>query len=269
MQVTGTTGGAATKPTIEYIERDGARRKKPTNEEVLHVAFYSFVVFLLVQAVFALIANSKSMLADSEAMSVDAITYLFNLCAERIQNRPFTETELSLTPEERDYRRELQRLYLEMIPPSISVLVLIAITCYAFMDAFETLYEIDSSSDNDDDVSVPIMFVFSGVNLLLDVVNVTCFARADMNFSLDILRQERSLIRESMRGLHIDSPDMDAENENTKFLSPTANHQTYDGVVIDTEAASFAPTSLMVNLNMCSAWTVRTVSVSNGPSGFP
>ena len=34
-----------------------------------------------IQAVFAIIANSESMLADSEAMSVDALTYLFNLCA--------------------------------------------------------------------------------------------------------------------------------------------------------------------------------------------
>lgn len=33
------------------------------------------------QAIFAIIANSESMLADSEAMSVDALTYLFNLCA--------------------------------------------------------------------------------------------------------------------------------------------------------------------------------------------
>jgi hypothetical protein len=39
-----------------------------------------------VQTVFALIANSsEAMLADSEAMSVDAFTYLFNLWAERIE----------------------------------------------------------------------------------------------------------------------------------------------------------------------------------------
>jgi Co/Zn/Cd efflux system component len=69
---------------------NGRSSSKPTNEYVLNVAFYSFVGFMSVQAVFALIANSEAMLADSEAMSVDAFTYLFNLWAERIKKEPQT-----------------------------------------------------------------------------------------------------------------------------------------------------------------------------------
>jgi hypothetical protein len=69
---------------------NGRSSSKPTNEYVLNVAFYSFVGFMSVQAVFALIANSEAMLVDSEAMSVDAFTYLFNLWAERIKREPLS-----------------------------------------------------------------------------------------------------------------------------------------------------------------------------------
>lgn len=67
--------------------------KKPSAEYVLNFAFYSFVGFIAIQAGFAILANSESMLADCEAMAVDAMTYLFNLCAERIKNKPLTEEE--------------------------------------------------------------------------------------------------------------------------------------------------------------------------------
>ena len=64
--------------------KQGVHSVKPSNEYVLNVAFFSFVSFLILQAVFAIIAHSQSMLADCEAMGVDALTYLFNLLAERL-----------------------------------------------------------------------------------------------------------------------------------------------------------------------------------------
>jgi Co/Zn/Cd efflux system component len=78
------------KATMSKREDDRQRMddtSKPTNEYVLNVAFTPFVGFEC-QAVFALIANSEAMLADSEVMSVDAFTYLFNLWAERIKKEP-------------------------------------------------------------------------------------------------------------------------------------------------------------------------------------
>ncbi|KAL7579889.1 hypothetical protein ACA910_004896 [Epithemia clementina (nom. ined.)] len=247
------------------VKPQAPHKKKPSNEQVLNVAFFSFVGFLMVQAVFALIANSQSMLADSEAMSVDAITYLFNLCAERIKNRPYTEAELRMSKEDREHHRELQRLYLEMIPPAISVLALIAITCYAFSDACKTFYG-SADDDEEGDVSVPIMFFFSGANLMLDIINVTCFARADMTFSLDILQQERSMIRESMKGHpHHEGTTQDVvdlASEDAMLLTPhqpvaatTPIKSIAYGAIDVTDAALSPPESLMVNLNMCSAWT--------------
>eukprot|EP00522_Entomoneis_paludosa_P017935 CAMPEP_0172440120 /NCGR_PEP_ID=MMETSP1065-20121228/875_1 /TAXON_ID=265537 /ORGANISM="Amphiprora paludosa, Strain CCMP125" /LENGTH=348 /DNA_ID=CAMNT_0013188903 /DNA_START=111 /DNA_END=1157 /DNA_ORIENTATION=- len=245
---------------------DNSEQAKPSNEQVLNVAFFSFIGFLVVQAVFALIANSQSMLADSEAMSVDAITYLFNLCAERIKNRPPTEAELLLTPAVRRYRREMRRLYLEMVPPLISVLALVIITFFTLNEAYQTLFHPESDGGDEDDVSIPIMLFFSALNLLLDVVNVTCFARADMTFGLSVVKKENNMIVESLRGVEFHIPpsssedgDMESGGETSNLLKQingsernSGNRTNYGsaGAIIDDEAEG-----TLVNLNMCSAWT--------------
>ena len=48
---------------------------KPSNEELLSVAFISFLTFTICQAVAAYFANSQAMMGDSMAMGVDAFTY--------------------------------------------------------------------------------------------------------------------------------------------------------------------------------------------------
>ena len=55
----------------------------PSNERLLCIAFVSFCSFATVQAFVAMIAGSEAMLADTAAMVVDALTYLFNWFAER------------------------------------------------------------------------------------------------------------------------------------------------------------------------------------------
>lgn len=211
-----------------------------SNEYVLNVAFLSFVGFLLVQAVFALIANSQAMLADSEAMSVDALTYLFNLMAERVKTRPFSASELELPEKQRSYQRELQRLYLELIPPALSIMTLIAVTVMTLKEAFSTLFgSSPMDSDGDGDVSVPIMLLFSGANLLLDIVNVSCFAQANSIYGLDITKP-------SSRKQTMELSE-DVAHECTHLLHSDAR------VVYDD-----ADDVELVNLNMCSAWTVRS-----------
>ena len=91
-------------------ERDD-EHEKPTNEYVLNVAFFSFLGFTLVQTGFAISAKSSAMLVDSEAMFVDALTYLFNLLAERLKHRPYSEKEKRMPADLRHYRRRLSRLY--------------------------------------------------------------------------------------------------------------------------------------------------------------
>jgi len=182
-----TTTTITTLPPSKDTDGDDANR--PTNEYVLNVAFFSFLGFMVFQAIFAMIANSKAMLADCEAMSVDALTYLFNLVAERVKNRPYSPQELRLPKPQRLRNREMTRLYLELIPPLISVTTLIAVTIYVINDSIKTLYgqrnDDNGDGDDDDDVNVNIMLLFSALNLLLDIVNVTCFARADQAFGVN------------------------------------------------------------------------------------
>ncbi len=260
---------------------------------------------MVFQAGFAIIAKSQSMLADSEAMSVDAMTYLLNLIAERIKHTPYSAHELQLTAPIRHYRRELLRLYLEFLPPLISVITLMMITIVVLQKSLATLrhdYPPDGGEEvEDDDVSLPIMLVFSSGNLLLDMLNVTCFARAHNAFGLQAVERETP---SSL--LPPDDDDDDAnQNDNPSYKTATngnvqVNHVGQDNRNHDTihykedeetsllwrqgdrttyaSTTSTAPTITnphlstldsfrrrqhdesersMINLNMCSAWTVR------------
>ena len=246
------------------------RPSRPSNEYVLNVAFVSFLGFMLVQAVFALIAHSQAMLADSEAMMVDALTYLFNLCAERIKNRPWSEDERQMDPRHVQHRRELLRLYLELIPPTLSVATLIAVTVLTLREATTTLKRVpdaNSGGEDEDDVSLPIMLIFSGANLLLDFVNVTCFARADMNFGLDVVRREQFSIKESFRETFKSPTPSRGPTEATSLLSHRTDldyelglsHVASRDRVSSSDLYPDKPHEI-VNLNMCSAWTVESGS---------
>jgi Co/Zn/Cd efflux system component len=59
----------------------------PSNEKLLGTEFVTFMSFSLTQLLFAVIAGSKTMMGDSAAMIVDAISYLFNYIAEREQKK--------------------------------------------------------------------------------------------------------------------------------------------------------------------------------------
>jgi Co/Zn/Cd efflux system component len=251
---------------------NGRLSPKPTNEYVLNVAFFSFVGFMCVQAIFALIANSKAMLADSEAMSVDAFTYLFNLWAERIKKKPhYSEHEFGVSLELLNHQQELRRLYLELIPPAISVATLIMVTVFTLRDAIQTVYG-EESGQEDEDVDIPIMLFFSGLNLLLDVVNVTCFARAESAFGLDSVWRRSTAFSASIRQkLRPSSSNLKQRSLQESYANESSSLLPLEGGKLEleregetstlTKTTSFASIISeqprdVVNLNMCSAWTV-------------
>lgn len=251
---------------------------RPSNEYVLNFAFYSFVGFTLFQAGFAMIANSESMMADCEAMVVDAMTYLFNLCAERIKNKPYSEAELELSPIQRTLRRDELRLWLELVPPAFSVSCLITIVIMTLNESIKELWGVEAGDE--DDVSVPIMLAFSGANLLLDVFNVVCFARSGHSFGLQSVRDGNEEIRSSMKGLKekettalVESPvnSGDAANDDDEMENGKANNNNGYGSFVSSSSSSSSSQreqkSVVMNLNMCSAWThvcadtLRSISV--------
>lgn len=251
---TTTTESGKTQKENVNSGNNNHNREKPTNEYVLNIAFFSFVGFMLLQAVFAIIANSEAMLADTEAMGVDALTYLFNLWAERVKNRPPSEDELKLPLAVREHRVEMKRLYLELIPPLISVATLIAVTISTLQEAFETIYGTDP--DNQEDVSAGLMLFFSGFNLLLDILNVTCFARAQQAYGLQTTNdnsfrysqrdpEEATLLVSSQRDNNDDENDFANLRDSNMTMT---DHTTHDSF--------FEKLFGNLNLNMCSAWTV-------------
>jgi hypothetical protein len=224
---------------------------------------------MLVQAGFAILVDSQSMLADSEAMGVDAITYLFNSCAERIKNAPYSAQELKLPADVLEYKRTLKRLYLELIPPLISVSTLIGVTILTLCDATHTLFgDNNSEVDTDaDDEMVGVMLFFSALNLVLDIVNVTCFAKADQAY-VHVLQSQDELteFKKSLRG-RTPSEDLTLLLTNTKPpIAGNGSHgnglSTYgsNGVMVDEDIADDKSLAL-VNLNMCSAWTVSAFNL--------
>ena len=131
----------------------------PNNKKVLSVAFYSFVFFCILEGIFALLANSQSMLADAMAMSIDALTYLFNLAAEHYKNQPLPERLRDHCMAEQEHYKQLRRLYLELVPPTISVAVLFAITISTCQEALHSLFGHDDDKDGDnEEESVSVKF---------------------------------------------------------------------------------------------------------------
>ena len=160
-----------------------------SNEYVLNVAFLSFFFFMIFEGIFAIIANSQSMLADALAMSVDAFTYLFNLVAERLKHKTKWFGPTSISPEQRKRHRKLVRLYLEFIPPMISVTALVYVSAQACFEAVSTIMGTSKSDEDDakDTPDVVLMLFFSALNLLLDVLNVFFFSKVQ-HFSLSSIR---------------------------------------------------------------------------------
>jgi len=156
------------------------------------------------------------------AMVVDVITYLFNFLAERCKHQH----------EDTDHRqRRLRRLYLELVPPFISVTTLVAVTIIGLQQAIEALMDGDLLAPQPD---VNIMLLFSALNLLLDVLNVGCFARVNQVIGLETFHHP------TPRTPHHHDPEL-----------PTEVTQLLDDASIQSDDT----TEQELNLNMCSAWT--------------
>jgi hypothetical protein len=153
---------------------------------------------------------------------------------------------------------------LELIPPAISVATLIMVTVFTLRDSIRTMQG-QESEEEEQDVDISIMLLFSGLNLLLDVVNVTCFARADSAFGLNVIRRKgvgfsesiRKSLRASSSPNHRVSREKNADESSN--LLPLADSEVELETV--TSTTSFPSDAIdqprdPVNLNMCSAWTV-------------
>lgn len=247
------------RPKME-THKDNPIDNMPTNATLLLTAFISFLIFTIVQSIAAYLANSQAMLGDSAAMAVDAFTYGFNLVAERWKNQENEKhgmelkSRFSLEKEtqveakrrheherERDRAQRETNVILEMVPPLISVLTLILVTLWILKTAVDTLLcDVPLSQLP----NLTVMLTFSTINLLLDILNVVCFAKANHAF-----------------GYNYKYNTLQEDGEEETIGKERAIHHG------DMSSISTSEHDKEANLNMCSAYThvfadtVRSIAV--------
>jgi len=236
------------------------------------------------------------MLTDCAAMTVDCITYFFNFWAERLKHKHTITNENNnnnnnngdqLSAYERQYQKKMRLLLLELAPPFISVSTLAAVTVIALKQAIEILLDTSDPTDNQQPPDLFLMLLFSGINFVLDGVNVLCFARANqakglpegmtavMNPSAGYVTTEQAekcpshhhSLQKKEKGSKRDGGN-ETMNEMTGLLSTSSRSDdtkapdTVATTVSEEEAESSDDddnnsTSHRggLNLNMCSAWT--------------
>ena len=236
------------KPTEEI--GDGLE-DKPSNEELLSIAFLSFLVFTMCQGVAAYFAKSEAMMGDSIAMAVDAFTYGFNLIAERMKGNPsytipflkihrydddndndrISKRKLSDKQREHIQKRckRKQKLVLELVPPIISVTTLFIVTIIILHGSISVLV-LDSHRDASQQTrpNVVVMFAFSLLNLVVDGVNILFFSKADHAFGYDTVEAGAGAEAEAGSGYNYDGDAYGVDGHGDGDHNSDANHGDHD-----------------------------------------
>ena len=189
-------------------------------------------------------------------MYVDVVTYLFNFLAERLKHAHDSSISARAL--------RLRRLYLELIPPAISVATLLIVTVLTLQQAFKYLF----ARENGDDVQAPdlnIMLTFSALNLLLDGVNVGCFASVDQ--TAGFIGGHHNSSQHSVDQATVATETTPLVESSSLTLPPmdinVGSNSSDGGVDNDSDEHDSQDSTEIpggINLNMCSAFTVRYIA---------
>ena len=266
----------------------------PSNKKLLCIAFVSFQSFATVQIFVALYAGSEAMLGDSIAMMVDALTYLFNLIAERQkeiyasklkQQNNVTAPATALTRSRMVLQYRKYTYQLELIPPLISVSILLVVTVLVMKESIHTLI-LDTQRDASlqSDPNINLMVLFSFFNLLLDFLNVGCFASASHAFGYKTDSGNNHTHSHATRSTPTTTASEEIsetfEDENVDISNSTEDYDSDESETEESETIEEDPIDVeneislsqhydiddrfnsgdmdgdSTNLNMCSAYTV-------------
>uniref|UniRef100_A0A7S2Y3Y6 Cation efflux protein transmembrane domain-containing protein n=1 Tax=Entomoneis paludosa TaxID=265537 RepID=A0A7S2Y3Y6_9STRA len=265
---------------------------RPSNTMLLATAFVSFLSFALIQMVFAFMAGSQAMKGDSAAMIVDSMTYLFNWAAERRKAQFDQEYDhvVNISPSYEEDAEEGQDpssdaahveraeqirirtrrqvfLKLEIIPPIISVSCLMVITIIVFYNALQVLIlDIKRSESEQTDPNIHLMMGFSVVNLILDAVNVSCFARAKHLMGFQTKEEHEHHVSNHENHHERDSSTIPSSSSATTSIRDTQSYMQLHQELHEAHQCECDEFTRMsdaqedredeqANLNMCSAYT--------------
>lgn len=195
-----------------------------SNEQLLLIAFVSFMSFSSTQLYFAFRAESEAMKGDSAAMIVDSLTYLFNWIAERrkhtfdryYKDPPGLDPERAAKIRQRTKRKVI--LQLEILPPLVSVAILLVVTGVVFRDAAKVIMlDLHRDAGEQSDPNIDLMMIFSLINLGLDGINFYCFAQAShlYGFLTTEESQSKTTVHAASDGGEFSSPYSSNGNGNT------------------------------------------------------
>mmetsp|Transcript_19861 Transcript_19861/g.28552 ORF Transcript_19861/g.28552 Transcript_19861/m.28552 type:complete len:308 (+) Transcript_19861:60-983(+) len=142
-----------------------------SNQFLLRVAAFSFLLFVVAEIIGALASNSLSLLGDAGAMSVDVFTYFCNMYSEHVKA---TRGSVDNTT----------RFVLEVGVPTFSITALLAVTAWITYDAVLVLMDPDA-----DNVNVYFLYGFASGNALVDIICAVLFYLRRR----DVLQQSSSL----------------------------------------------------------------------------
>lgn len=138
-------------------------------------------------------------------------------------------------------------MHLEIVPPLMSVSILLIVISFVLHNSIHTLVlDANRSKEEQSEPNLRIMMVFSSLNLLLDLVNVSCFARAQhlMGFNTDAQKEVKEVQQYS------DDDENDGLIGDYNFEVPPSDITTKEP-----NESEQNDEDERVNLNMCSAYT--------------
>jgi Co/Zn/Cd efflux system component len=213
-----------------------------SNVALLTVVAVLFGGFALSEALAAALAHSLSLAGDAASMGVDTVTYLINSVAERQKARD------ALTARE--------RLQLELYIPLVSALALLCASGVVVSQAITTLRAPPAVSSSKPD----IMLVFSGVNLVIDVVAIVFFNRVQQLQAA----VRRAAVDDAAAPLlptdrDTDTPGGDASNVN---MCSALTHVLADTLrSVSVLVAALASRAGKVDADVADAWAGLSVSL--------
>jgi Co/Zn/Cd efflux system component len=157
-----------------------------STQSVLFVTTASFFTFVVAVWFGAIFSHSLALLADAAAMSVDVITYALNMVAENLKGRMRAK---HVGPGPAPPLPPRTRFIIDVVVPCCSVLALLGTGAWIAHRAYGVLTasaepqpqaaeaEGEAEADDEEDVNVGTLYVFSSINLFVDLLSVWMFYR--------------------------------------------------------------------------------------------